>query len=294
MRLVVTYRREASPLHAARAGVAFAYCASLALCATLFWQNPLVTVAVIAAVIAAARGAHSGRRVVAAARAALWFALLPIVVNAFAWSGGTTVLVRLGVVLGHRFDITLEALVWGAVTGLSVACLWFVFGLYAASVDPDELLRIVRRWSHRSALTAALATRFVPVLARDAERISEAARCRPSPPGRLALTRAALTGSLERAVDIAAALEVRGYATARPPARLRRRWSRHDVRFGATAALLAGTAVGAKLAGVGWVVSDPTLRLGLGSGELALLTLIVLAGILPFTGSRARLGVARA
>src|SRR5690242_21570893 len=50
-------------------------------------------------------------------------------------------------------------------------------------------LRLLRRVSYRSALTAALATRLVPVLARDASRMNEAARCRPHPPGRAAVAR---------------------------------------------------------------------------------------------------------
>ena len=55
------------------------------------------------------------------------------------------------------------------------------FGLLSAAVDPDELLRLFRRVSYRSALTASLATRLVPVLARDALRMGDAARCRPQP-----------------------------------------------------------------------------------------------------------------
>ena len=50
--------------------------------------------------------------------------------------------------------------------------------------------------------------------------MSDAARCRPQPPGRLAVARAALAGALDRAVDVAAALEVRGYSRGgRPGAR---------------------------------------------------------------------------
>ncbi len=56
-------------------------------------------------------------------------------------------------------------------------------GLMSAAVDPDQLLKALRRVSYRSALTAALATRLVPVLARDAGRMGDAARCRPQPPG---------------------------------------------------------------------------------------------------------------
>jgi energy-coupling factor transport system permease protein len=55
--------------------------------------------------------------------------------------------------------------------------------LASAAVDPDELLRSLRRVSFRSALTATIATRMVPLLALDAQRIGEAQRCRPTRAG---------------------------------------------------------------------------------------------------------------
>ena len=68
----------------------------------------------------------------------------------------------------------------------------------------------------RSALTAALATRLVPVLARDARRLHDAQRCRAGEPApRRAVVRAVAAGALDRAVDVAATLEVRGYGAAR-------------------------------------------------------------------------------
>ena len=120
---------------------------------------------------------------------------------------------------------------YGGLTGLRVVVIVVALGLLSAAVDPDELLRVFRRVSYRSALTASLANRLVPVLARDATRMSDAARCRPRPPGRLAVVRAALAGALDRSVDVAAALEVRGYALGGRPPRRRRPWSRHDLRF---------------------------------------------------------------
>ena len=95
---------------------------------------------------------------------------------------------RGGEFLGRRWDITLEAAVEGAMTGLRIVVVIAALGgLMSAAVDPDELLKALRRVSYRSALTAALATRLVPVLARDAGRMGDAARCRPRPPGRLAV-----------------------------------------------------------------------------------------------------------
>jgi hypothetical protein len=132
------------------------------------------------------------------------------------------------------------------------------------------------------------------VIARDAARMGDAARCRPRPPGRLEVTRAALTGALERSVEVAAALEVRGYAAARPPRRARKPWSRHDWRVLLGTVLVAGAALVGSAAGVAWIVHDPTLQMGLGVRELALVAAILAAGIVPFLGARARLGVSRA
>ncbi len=166
-------------------------------------------------------------------------------------------------------------------------------GLMSAAVDPDELLKGLRRISYRSALTAALATRLVPVLARDATRMGDAARCRPEPPGRLAVVRAAMANSLDRAVDVAAALEVRGYALAGRPARSRRPWSRHDLRIAAAALAIAALAIGGALAGVGRAEAYPTLDLAFGPAEWGLAAAFVLLGLAPFAGRAARLGVGR-
>ena len=71
-------------------------------------------------------------------------------------------------------DVTLEAVVFGALAGLRVVVVVLAFALYSAVVDPDRVLRALRRVAPRSALTASLATRMVPLLARDAERMREA------------------------------------------------------------------------------------------------------------------------
>jgi energy-coupling factor transport system permease protein len=204
------------------------------------------------------------------------------------------VIARLGSFLGRRYDVTLEAVAFGGVAALRIVVLVMAFALFSAAVDPDELMRSLRRISYRSALTAALASRLVPVLARDASRMSEAARCRPRPPGRTALARAALGGALERSLDLAAALEVRGYADARRPARVHRRWSRHDLRITAAALALAGAAIAAKLAGAGGFDPYPTTHLSLGGGALVLAAALPLIAVLPFATPHARMGVARA
>ena len=116
-------------------------------------------------------------------------------------------------------DLTVEAVVYGAVIALKVTLLMLITTLASLAVDPDELLRGFRRLSFRSALTASLATRMIPVLGADAQRLAEAQRTRPEDPargvrGRVALLSAIVGGSLERAMDVAATLELRGFAVA--------------------------------------------------------------------------------
>jgi energy-coupling factor transport system permease protein len=293
VRLLPAYRPRPSPLHAARAGAGAGFCLALALTGVLY-AHPLVLAAVIGAVTIAGVGAGVGAEVARAARLAIPFALLVTLVNPLVYQGGNTVLVRGGELLGRRFDVTLEALGAGALAGLRVAAIVIaVGGLLSAAIDPDDLLRLFRRVSYRSALTASLATRLVPVLANDASRMAEAARCRPRPPGRMAVARAALSGALDRAVDVAAALEVRGYAAGGRPRRARRPWSRHDLRVGGAAVGIAVAAVGGRVAGVGAVSEYPRFSLAFGPAELALVAALLCLAVVPFAGRAARLGVAR-
>src|SRR4051812_39463244 len=169
--LVPTYKRLPSTLHSARAGVASLYCIAFSFTAAVF-PHPLVLVAVACAIVAAGVAAGVGSELVGRSlRLALPFAVLVIAINGLVSQRGATVVFRGGTILGHRFDVTAESLAWGAVTALQICCVFLAFGLFAAAVDPDELLKLMRRFSYRSALTGSLATRLVPVIARDATRM---------------------------------------------------------------------------------------------------------------------------
>jgi energy-coupling factor transport system permease protein len=290
MSLVPVYRPRPSPLHAARAGVGATFCCALALAGALY-RHPLILAAALAAVVAAGVAAGVGREIGRSLKLALPLALLVALVNPLVYAGGDTLLIRGGTVLGRRVDITLESLAYGALSGLRVVVIIAALGLLSAAVDPDELLRLFRRVSYRSALTASLANRLVPVLARDATRMSDAVRCRPQPPGRLAVVRAALSGALDRSVDVAAALEVRGYALGGRPPRRPRPWSRHDLRVLAAGAGIVAVVLTAALSGVGAVDPYPTLELRWGPPEWLLSAAIVLLALSPFAGRGARMGI---
>ena len=283
----MTYRRRSSPLHAARAGVGSLFCIVLAAVALSF-EHPLLLGAVLAAVLVAGAGARVGGVV---ARSLLWglpFAVLIAVVNAFVVREGLTVIARFGELppLG-QVDVTLEATVYGGILGLRALVVIACFALHSAAVDPDELLRLFRRFSFRSALTAALATRMVPVLARDARRMHDAQRCRPGrPASRAAIARAVTTGALDRAVDVAATLEVRGYGGAARPARRTRPWSRHDFAFAASAAGVAALGIAAAVGGWEPFAAYPRTVAPLDGGVLALAAALFAVAVLPFADRR--------
>jgi energy-coupling factor transport system permease protein len=319
------YRRLASPLHAARAGVGALWALSLT-AASLILYHPLALLALLLAVVGAAVGAGVGARIVRSLRMAAIVALPIVLINVLVSRQGLTVFARLGD-LGPfgQGDLTLEALAYGGVIALKVTLLILITGLAGLAIDPDELLRIFRRLSFRSALTATLATRMLPVLAADSQRLAEAQRTRPGggpggARGRVALLSAIVAGSLDRAMDVAATLEVRGFAASRRAPRahgsaltrgasrlrgvshvrgagvlhgmqsarasLRRPLSRHDMAFAASALAVLALALAGRLTDVASFAAYPQLELHLDTGTLALCAALLAAVLLPFCDRR--------
>ena len=153
-------------------------------------------------------------------------------------------------VLG-QLDITREELRIGLFQGLRLTAVALAFAAYALLLDHDRLVQSVR-FARRSVLAMALATRLVPTLERDAAGLVEALRGRgvevTGARGRARLLAPLLAGSLERALNLAEAMEARGYGRpggdadaaarlghARPRrARRRRRWPSRSERCGSS------------------------------------------------------------
>jgi energy-coupling factor transport system permease protein len=300
MRSPFAYTPRPAPLQAASPGAAVAYLGALAAIAFLY-SSPIVLAATgLAAVLA---GRLAGART--AVRVALWMgltlALLIVVVNAIVVSRGDTVLVRWGDLPWLSDIVTLEALSAGAVLGLRAAVVMVVFAVYSACVDPDRVLRALRPLARRSALTATLVSRLVPVTAADAGRLRDAARLRgpgAAPVGRAPLARRLLAGSLDRAVDVAATLELRGYSLGAPrsssgetffgPWRTKKRFtrsaarrSRYDCRFYAIGLAVFVAAIAGKALGADSFSEYPAIEVGSGATTLAVAAVVSLSGLAP-------------
>ncbi|HEY5287046.1 MAG TPA: energy-coupling factor transporter transmembrane component T [Solirubrobacteraceae bacterium] len=287
------YRRLASPLHATRATVAAMWACAL-IAATLLSESPLVLGLLVLAVLGAGVGAELGRELARTLRTVLIVAMPIMLVNGLVYHEGLTVFARLGD-LGPfgQGDLTVEALVYGAVIALKVGLLMLITTLASLAIDPDELLAVFRRHSFRSALTASLATRMIGVLSADSQRLAEAQRTRPggSATGaraRVRLLSAIVGSSLDRSMDVAATLELRGFAAA-PGTRGHaqgRPFSRHDRAFALSAVCVFALALVGRLAAAAPFDAYPLLSMPLSLATFALCLLLAVAVLLPFADHR--------
>jgi energy-coupling factor transport system permease protein len=215
-----------------------------ALAAAALLADRVASVAVIAAVlfVVCLFGPRGRRKLYLAG--ALLSGLAVLVVTPFVatvgwhviWSGPTVP------VLG-QLDVTREELHNGLFQGLRLTAVALAFAAYALLLDHDRLVQSAR-FARRSVLAVALATRLVPTLERDAAGLVEALRGRgvevTGVRGRGRMLVPLLAGSLERSLNLAEAMEARGYG-----------------RAGATRALQApwGVAEWAALAGAALIVA---------------------------------------
>jgi energy-coupling factor transport system permease protein len=151
------------------------------------------------------------------------------VLSPFLQSTGETVLWSGPVVpvLGP-LDVTWEELEVAALNGLRLTALALAFSAYALLIDHDRLVSAAG-FARRSALAVALATRLVPTLERDAAGLAEAVRGRGvalvGVRGHARLLSPLVAGSLERAANLAEAMEARGYGRAASTRAPRPAWS---------------------------------------------------------------------
>jgi energy-coupling factor transport system permease protein len=286
----LAYAPGRSPLHRASVGASALYLGALAAIAFVY-PNPVVLAAAGAAAVLAGLAAGARRAVLASLRLGLTLFIVMIAINVLVNHRGDTVLVRGWEmpVLGNT-DVTLEALAEGAVLGLRVGVAVIVFGVYSACVDPDRVLRALRPVARRSAMSAGLVTRMVPLAVADSTRLREASALRgpaATPVRRPALARRVVEGSLDRAVDVAATLELRGHSLP-GRARPRREPSRDSLPVAASGAAILLVSAAAALAGIGEFEVFPRLRLDAGPATLALSAAVIVLAAFPFVLRRWR------
>lgn len=284
MRYALAFHPRHGPLQDARPLAAIAFLGAF-IVAALSFSSPLVLAGAGAAV--ALTGVLAGAR--PALRVALRYGvalgIVIVAVNALVNHRGETILLRgWELPLLGPTAITLESIAAGSVIALRIIIVVAAFAVYSVCVDPDRVLAWLRPVARRSALTATLVARSVPLAASDLSRLRAAAKLRgpaAAPANRTALARRLVAGALDRSVDAAATLELRGYASGARAAAAAQR-SRHDAAFLTTGLFVVALCAAARLTGVGGFEPFPTVTLDTGAATLALAAALPALAAVPF------------
>jgi len=171
-----------------------------------------------------------------------------VILSPFLWSSGGGTLLWEGPtipVIGP-LDISTDEIAIAVLNGLRLTTLALAFSAYALLLDHDRLVSSAGR-ARRSALAVALATRLVPTLERDASGFAEAVRGRGvelhGARGYATLLSPLVAGSLERASQLAEAMEARGFGRPGSTRAPRPAWTRLDRAALAGATLLVAVAL---------------------------------------------------
>jgi energy-coupling factor transport system permease protein len=227
-----------SPVPAAGLLAAFAFAALLA---NSIWTVAAIALLLLVWCLRASRGGRGQRRIYltgVGVSAAMIFAAWPWLQD----TGSHPLFPGPIVPVLGELTVTREELALAALYALRFAAVGLASAVYVLCLDHDRLLGSAS-WARRSALGVALATRLLPTLARDANGLVEALRGRglrvEGFRGHARLLSPLLAGSLERGMNLAEAMESRGYGRAGrtripPPP-----WSRRDWLALAAAPLIA-------------------------------------------------------
>lgn len=291
MTTALAFSPRPTPLGHAAAGAGAIHVVSFAVIAFVV-GNPIVLAGCAVAVAIVGLGAGARRALALAARWGAALGVIIVAVNVIASQRGDTILVRgYDVPVLGALDISAEALAEGGVLALRIAIVFAAFAVLTACVDPDRLMRLARPLARRSALTATVIARLVPLAAADHARVREAAALRgpaAAPVGRTALVRRLVAGSLDRAIDVAATLELRGYAGDAPSRAPRAPRAPGDAAFAASGLAALALVVAARAAGVAHYESYPVIAIDTDPATLALAAALPLAALVPLALDRLR------
>lgn len=155
----------------------------------------------------------------------LWLFTVPL--NALTAHYGRTVLFSLPRAIPLvGGPVTLEAVVYGFLSGLGLLAVVWVFATFNRAVDPYRLLRALPPVFFQTGVMLSIALTFVPQAATALREIREAQRIRGhrwrGVRDLVPLLLPLLTTGLERAAQMAESMEARGFGAA--PLRSRRAW----------------------------------------------------------------------
>jgi energy-coupling factor transport system permease protein len=215
-------------------------------------RNPLYLVLILAAawIVYTTLGRTSpiGSSWGALVKIGLSFFALTIAFNALSIHIGRIVLFRLPAswpIIGG--PITLEVVIAGAVSGLTLLTILVVFAAFNSVVDHYQLLRATPAFLFQAGVVVSIAITFVPQMVLSAREIRQAQRIRGHRfrgiRDLLPLVIPLLANGLERAIQLAETMEARGFGSMAKPLPRCKAILAQVVTVAALLGLLAGLAI---------------------------------------------------
>jgi energy-coupling factor transport system permease protein len=260
---------------------------------SLIFNHPVYILLLLVAVLSLVLVGRVGREWSSAMRLAVWLGISIIVINALVSYHGSHVLLEAPFTLPVMGTpkITAEAIAYGAVMALRLIVIISTFVLINLTVHPDEIMAVLLKlkFPYRSVLLNSLATRFMPCLIEDVARISDAYRARGLEldtgsrlvrlKNRSRIVIPLLANSLEKAVQVAEAMEARAFGTGR------KRTLYHNIKVSPVDMITLGFAVLPLILGILiriWGYGDyqyyPTMQtISFGYHECVLLSILAVA-----------------
>ncbi len=219
------YRDKGLFLQSFHPAAALVYLLAL-LVLSLLYDNPLYLLSLLALLAFLIKGVDGLAAWEGFLKLGVLMILVIMAVNPLVIRAGSTIIWHgPAVPLLGRLDISLEAIYFGAVSGLRLLVILSIFCFYNLMVNPDRALNLFSRAAGKSALMVALATRMFPVMVRDLKRIKEVMELRgvDFDQGSLwervkkysGLYQVMLFSSLEGSMEIAESMQARAYGSGR-------------------------------------------------------------------------------
>jgi energy-coupling factor transport system permease protein len=222
--LELVYKKKRSVFHDASPFLKISWLLSILLTSIIF-DHPVILSVLLLSSFLAALASKVFREWAGVMRLALFFVPFVVLFNVVVNANGETVLWQLPFMIPvfGILNVTLEELLFSLTMSIRISAILGAFSVMNLTTDPDELLTAVTKLKlpYRSVVVSSLSTKFVPVLFSDLNNIRDAQRSRGvdfSKGGVRERTRKygavffpLLSKSLDRSVQIAEAMEARGF-----------------------------------------------------------------------------------
>jgi energy-coupling factor transport system permease protein len=285
------YRDKGSAVHRVNPLSKLAWGGSILVLALLF-DNPLYISLLLLSTLPLVAAGRVWKEWASLMKLSLYLCVLIVVINAMVSYEGSHVLYQFPFKLPLMGTprITFEAIIFGIGNALRLLAIMSAFAVLTLTIHPDDLMlaMIKLKLPYKSVLVTSLATRFVPTLVDDVERITDVQRSRGlelnkgglrrKVKGAMSIMIPLLSNSLERTVQVAEAMESRAFGSRRKRTSYRRTGlSALDIVLLAMCLFSLAIGISMSLAGQGAYDYYPTLQgLGMPAFEVTMLFVLVI------------------